>query len=154
MLFNILGAIFALSLLFLVINLFNLYIPKISNHYKQYSYKAYLIDFIHVLMILIISIILFKVFSFKGIVILIGMFILTTTIFDIALIQLLKIIKDNDFVNSIIDIAGNFAHQLILKDILVLLASFLVSMIFKLIGLNYSIVITLISVSMVVFTLL
>jgi hypothetical protein len=145
MLTQILALVFSLSLFYIIIHSFNIDIPHISDHYKNYSYKAYLRDFIHGLIALLLAILIFDVLKLKNIILLIGLVALISMILGLSFFSLLKTIKNNDFVHSLLKAGGELGHKLILNDLLIVMTSFFVAMLFNLGGIHISTILTLAS---------
>ena len=126
--------------------MFKLSIPEISDYYSKYTYKAYLNDFIRLCIYFLLFMIIFNYLNLTNIIIfIIGIFILSG-ILNISFVQILSTVRNNSYINDFITYAGDYSYRLVLQDILVLITALLFNMIFTIIGMPISLLITLISI--------
>lgn len=154
LIYFILGLTCTLSIIYILINIFKLSIPEVSNYYSKYSYKAYLNDYIRLCIYYLLFTIIFNYLHLTSIVLFIGGIFILSGIINISLFQLLSNINNNSYITDFIEYAGNYSYRLVLQDILVIITALLFNIIFTLIGMPISLLITLIVTGFGLFNLL
>lgn len=159
MILNVLSVIFTLSMVYVLINMLNIYIPKISEYYKQYTYQAYIKDFILVISTTLIAIFLFNILNLGNIMLFVGLLVLITSVSNIAINKLFQVLSfngivDNDFMKSSVKLGIEQGLNITLKDLFVIVNAFLFTMIFKLLGLNIALGLTISAVGLAMYNLL
>jgi len=154
MLNNILSVSFSISILYIFVEIFNFYIDGVTDYYKKYTYMSFLRDFILATVTIIISYIIVNVFSMNNIVLFVLLLIILNTMFSVSFSTIFNYLPfDNNFVKSFVDLSKQQLINFTLKDLLVLFISLFVNLIFSYIGYNTSVIITLLSISVVMFNI-
>ena len=159
MILNILSVIFTLSIIYILINMLNIHIPKISEYYKHYTYQAYIKDFILAISTTLIAMFVFNILNLGNIMLFVGLLGLITSISNIAINKLFELLSfngiiDNEFMKSSINLGIEQGLNITLKDLFVIINAFLFTMIFKLLGLNISLGLTISAVGLAMYNLL
>lgn len=158
MILNILSVVFTLSMVYVLINMLDIYIPKISDYYKNYTYQAYIKDFILVISTTLIAIFLFNILNLQNILFFVGLLILIISISSIAINKLFEILSfngiyNNDFIKSTIKLGLEQGLNITFKDLFIIINSFLFTMIFKILGFNISLGITISAIGLAIYNL-
>ena len=98
LIYFILGLTCTLSIIYILINIFKLSIPEVSNYYSKYSYKAYLNDYIRLCIYYLLFTIIFNYLDLTSIVLFIGGIFILSGIINISLFQLLSNINNNSYI--------------------------------------------------------
>ena len=150
----ILSVISSICFFIIMIQMIDVNIPLgLKKYYKDYSYNALGIDFIRITIVLLIVVIIFKIF--KVTMFLMIIFILLSVLFgvDILLINFLKLAKDSNLAQDLIKNAGEFGSKIIFQDVIIMIFSIIISILYNTIGTPFSIIISLILAGITIFQL-
>lgn len=154
MLNNILSISFSISILYIFVEILNFYIDGVSDYYGKYTYMSFFRDFVLTTVTVIIGYIIVRVFSITNILLFVVLLIVLNTMFSLSFSTVFNYLSvDNDFVKSFVDISKQQFINFTLKDLLVLFISLFVNLLFSYIGNGASAIITILSVSTVMFNI-
>ena len=128
----------------ILVQMIKIKIPlDLHKYYDKYSYNAMIIDFIRITIVLLLASIIFKflkIATFAIFLMLIGTVLFSV---DLLLIQFLKLCTESNIAQELIKIAGDFGSKIILQDIIIMICSILLSIIYNILGIPISSIITL-----------